>query len=76
MRNTNNDKVNTPHSSLIPDIFTNAASQVEGEVQGNSESVVAFLKDVDNGPKGSHVVKLEKEQRDLVEGESAFEVRS
>ena len=49
--------------------------QVEGEAQGDEEAIAAFLKDVDKGPRHAHVVKLDKEDRDAVEGETAFEVR-
>jgi acylphosphatase len=34
-----------------------------------------FLKDIDNGPRYAHVVKLDKEDRELVEGETEFEIR-
>jgi hypothetical protein len=34
-----------------------------------------FLQAVDKGPRHAHVVKLDKEGRDLVEDESAFEIR-
>jgi hypothetical protein len=33
------------------------------------------LKDVDNGPRHAKVVRLDKEERDLLEGEAGFEVR-
>ncbi|KAG8165237.1 hypothetical protein KVR01_005512 [Diaporthe batatas] len=48
---------------------------VEGEAQGNEDVLQTFLKDVDSGPAGAKVVKLEKEDRDVVEGETGFEVR-
>lgn len=34
-----------------------------------------FAKDLDSGPRGSSVTKVEKENRDVVQGENAFEVR-
>lgn len=34
-----------------------------------------FVKDLEAGPRGSSVTKLEKENRDVVQGEDAFEVR-
>lgn len=46
--------------------------QVEGEAQGDEEVLKKFLKDVDNGPRHAHVVKLEKEERDVIEGEEGF----
>ncbi|KAJ9130629.1 hypothetical protein NKR23_g12111 [Pleurostoma richardsiae] len=52
-----------------------ANNKVEGEVQGENEAIKAFLKDMDRGPKHAHVVRLDKEDRDPVEGDSAFEIR-
>lgn len=51
--------------------------QVEGEAQGEEESIKSFLKAIDHGPKHSHVVKLDVEDRDLVENQESatFEVR-
>lgn len=34
-----------------------------------------LLKDIDKGPTHAKVVKLEKEDKDLVDGEEGFEVR-
>ncbi|KAH8775522.1 Acylphosphatase-like domain-containing protein [Diaporthe sp. PMI_573] len=50
-------------------------NKVEGEAQGDDDVLQTFLKDVDTGPPGSKVVKLDKEDRDVVEGETGFEVR-
>ena len=50
-------------------------NKVEGEAQGDPSSLAEFLKDVDSGPRGSHVVKLDKEDREVVEGEAGFEIR-
>ncbi|TLS29628.1 hypothetical protein PpBr36_00410 [Pyricularia pennisetigena] len=49
-------------------------NKVEGEAQGDEKALDAFLKDVDKGPKGAHVVKLDKEDRDVVQGEAGFDV--
>ncbi|KAJ4295721.1 H(+)-transporting V1 sector ATPase subunit H [Collariella sp. IMI 366227] len=49
--------------------------KVEGEAQGEEASLAAFLKQVDKGPKHAHVVQLDKEDRDVVEGETDFEIR-
>ena len=54
---------------------TNPAPKVEGEAQGNDDVLQKFLKDVDTGPPGSKVVKLDTEDRDVAEGETGFEVR-
>ena len=50
--------------------------QVEGEAQGEEENLQKLLKDLDKGPSHAHVVKVEKEEKDVQEGESAFEVRA
>ena len=60
MRRTNFD---------LPRVLT---SQVEGEAQGTEEALQKFLKDIDNGPRAAHVVKLEKRSIDTVQGESSF----
>lgn len=49
--------------------------QVEGEAQGDEESLKKFLKDVDEGPRSAKVVKLDQEERDLIEDEKDFLVR-
>ncbi|KAJ2902564.1 acylphosphatase [Zalerion maritima] len=49
--------------------------KVEGEAQGKDQAIKKFLKAVDDGPKHAHVVKLDKEDRDLVEDETDFEIR-
>ncbi|GAW18181.1 hypothetical protein ANO14919_076550 [Xylariales sp. No.14919] len=49
--------------------------KVEGEAQGSPDAVKQFLKAIDRGPRLAQVVKLDKENRDLVEGEAQFEVR-
>lgn len=51
------------------------AGQVEGEAQGEDEGIQKLLKDLDKGPGGSHVVKVEKAEAEVKEGESGFEVR-
>jgi acylphosphatase len=56
-------------------VNSNSTSKVEGEAQGDDDAIQTFLKDVDTGPPGSKVVKLDKENRDIVEGETGFEVR-
>jgi len=50
-------------------------TQVEGEAQGDEASLKEFLKDVDKGPRHSHVVRLDKEDRDVIDGETDFLVR-
>ncbi|KAB5580940.1 acylphosphatase [Coniochaeta sp. 2T2.1] len=50
-------------------------NKVEGEAQGDHEAIKSFLKDVDQGPRHSHVVRLDQEDRQVVEGETEFRVR-
>ncbi|MCJ1354202.1 MAG: hypothetical protein MMC33_004189 [Icmadophila ericetorum] len=49
--------------------------KVEGEAQGDEEAIKKLLKDLNNGPSYAHVVKLEKSEIDVVEGESEFVVK-
>ncbi|KAF4973896.1 hypothetical protein FZEAL_9153 [Fusarium zealandicum] len=49
-------------------------SKVEGEVQGSEEVLTKFFKDVDNGPGHAKVTKVAKEDREVEEGESGFDV--
>ncbi|KAK2073612.1 hypothetical protein P8C59_007883 [Phyllachora maydis] len=51
------------------------SNKVEGEAQGDDSAVDSFLEHVGQGPKHAHVVKLDKEDRDVVDGETGFEVR-
>jgi acylphosphatase len=50
--------------------------QVEGEAQGSPDAIKQFLKHIDEGPTHAKVVKLDKEERDVKDGESKFDVRS
>ncbi|KAL4869049.1 hypothetical protein BDV12DRAFT_196669 [Aspergillus spectabilis] len=43
--------------------------RVEGEAQGPEESIQKFLKDINNGPRLAHVVKLENKTLELREEE-------
>ncbi|OJJ30610.1 hypothetical protein ASPWEDRAFT_46221 [Aspergillus wentii DTO 134E9] len=49
--------------------------RVEGEAQGDSESVQKLLKDIDRGPRLAHVVKLEKKDLTPQDGEDHFGVK-
>ncbi|KAI1397639.1 Acylphosphatase [Hypoxylon fuscum] len=49
--------------------------KVEGEAQGDSNSVKLFLKELDKGPTHAHVVRLDQEPRDVQADEAQFEVR-
>ncbi|KAI0974485.1 acylphosphatase [Xylaria arbuscula] len=48
---------------------------VEGEAQGSPDAIKEFLKAVDQGPRHAQVVKLDKESRELIQGETQFEIR-
>ncbi|CAN8099814.1 unnamed protein product [Discula destructiva] len=48
---------------------------VEGEAQGGDREMGKFLKDIDRGPRGASVKKVEQEDREVVAGEAAFEIR-
>jgi acylphosphatase len=50
-------------------------TKVEGEAQGEEDVLQKFLKDIDRGPSHAHVVKLEKSEIEIQEGESSFDVR-
>ncbi|ERF75111.1 hypothetical protein EPUS_07800 [Endocarpon pusillum Z07020] len=47
--------------------------KVEGEAQGNEDALQKFLKDINEGPKNAHVVKVEKSTIDTKDGESSFQ---
>ncbi|KAI1114333.1 Acylphosphatase-like domain-containing protein [Nemania sp. NC0429] len=49
--------------------------KVVGEAQGSPEAIKKFLEAINRGPPHARVVKLDKEDRDLIEGENQFEVR-
>ena len=66
-------------STLAQVLNSNTAltfEKVEGEAQGEEDGVQKLLKDIDKGPTHSHIVKLEKAEIEVVEGESGFEVRA
>lgn len=46
-----------------------------GEAQGSEESIKAYLKEIDKGPSAAHVVKVEKEEMEVQEGEKGFSVQ-
>ncbi|KAE9582858.1 hypothetical protein CGMCC3_g921 [Colletotrichum fructicola] len=50
-------------------------NKVEGEAQGEEDALKKLLKDLDDGPRSARVVKLDHEDRDLVDGEEGFLVR-
>ena len=49
--------------------------QVSGEAQGSEDGIKAFLKEINNGPRAAHVVKVDKEEIGVKDGESSFNVQ-
>jgi acylphosphatase len=49
-----------------------SGAAVEGEAQGAEEGLKVFLKAVDKGPPGSHVVRLDQREIPVKEGEEGF----
>ena len=52
-----------------------AREQVIGEAQGSEQDIQSLLKDLNEGPKGAHVTKVEKEEIGTKEGEGGFDTR-
>ncbi|KAL7803418.1 Acylphosphatase [Trichoderma aethiopicum] len=52
-----------------------ANDTVEGEAQGSEEVMQKFFDAIGKGPSHSNVTKVVKEDRDVIEGDSTFEVR-
>ncbi|CAK7271865.1 hypothetical protein SEPCBS57363_004840 [Sporothrix epigloea] len=50
-------------------------NKVEGEVQGEDADVKTLLQQLDRGPPSAHVVRFDKEDREVVDNETAFDVR-
>ena len=81
--NTPNDKVGVyckeiidkARETILEALLTTVPDKVEGEAQGDEEALTKLLKDLNNGPSHAHVVKLEKSEIDVVEGENDFVVR-
>lgn len=51
----------------------NQIQKVAGEAQGDEADLQKFLKDINEGPKRAHVVKVEKSIIEAEEGESSFD---
>lgn len=49
--------------------------QVEGEAQGDNDSLHKFFQHVYKGPRLAHVTKVDKKELQLQEGEDHFGVR-
>jgi acylphosphatase len=48
---------------------------VSGEAQGSADSIKSYLKELNNGPSAAHVVKVDKEEIGVKDGESSFRVQ-
>ena len=48
---------------------------MQGEAQGDDESIQKFLKDLNEGPSAAHVVKVEKSETEVKDDESSFETK-
>lgn len=46
--------------------------KVEGEAQGEEESIKYFLKDLDKGPPAARVIRVDRTDKDTIEGEGEF----
>ncbi len=56
--------------------FRNTDSiKVEGEAQGDEGSLQKLVKDLNNGPSAAHVVKVDKSEQDVKEGENSFDAK-
>ncbi|PKY03259.1 putative acylphosphatase [Aspergillus campestris IBT 28561] len=62
------------HHNLKGFVKNTSCGRVEGEAQGDSESLQNWLKDIHKGPRMAHVVKVEKREVDVRDGESHFGV--
>jgi len=61
------------HSRFLFFFFYLGNKEVQGEAQGPDESLQKLLKDIDRGPSAAHVVKVEKSEVEVREGERGFE---
>lgn len=52
-----------------------SSGDVQGEVQGDEETVKKFLHDISKGPPAAMVEKVKHSVTDVQSGEEAFEVR-
>lgn len=50
-----------------------SGGEVEGEAQGDSDSIEKLLNDINKGPSAAYVVKVNKTDIEVKEGERSFE---
>lgn len=60
---------------LISLLFSKQKEQVEGEAQGDSDSLQKFFQHVNKGPRLSHVTKVEKKELPAQEDDGHFGLR-
>ena len=65
----------TPRATAVSLLATSDGIKVEGEAQGDEESLQKLLKDLNRGPSLAHVVKVEKSEQEVKEGEHSFEAK-
>ncbi|KAL8690356.1 MAG: hypothetical protein Q9218_004179 [Villophora microphyllina] len=53
-------------------VSNNSSDQVEGEAQGDNESIQKLLKVLESGPPAASVTKVDTSEIDTKEGESSF----
>ena len=53
-----------------------SSGKVQGEAQGDEESIQKLVKDLERGPTHARVVKFEKNEIDVVDGDSGFSVKA
>ncbi|KAL8666831.1 MAG: hypothetical protein Q9202_001071 [Teloschistes flavicans] len=56
-------------------VRNNSSDQVEGEAQGDDESIQKLLKVLKSGPPAASVTKVDTSEIDAKEGESSFTVK-
>lgn len=58
--------------SLTGYVRNTSNGKVEGEAQGEEESIKHFLKDLNKGPTAAHVVRVDRTDKEIMEGEGEF----
>lgn len=46
--------------------------KVEGEAQGEEDSIRQFVKDLDKGPELANVIRVDQSEKEVVDGETEF----
>ncbi|RPB25847.1 acylphosphatase family protein [Terfezia boudieri ATCC MYA-4762] len=56
-------------------VYNTSNGKVAGEAQGIKENLDKFWKDIDRGSPKSHVIRVDKNEINTVEGEEGFEIK-